>query len=77
MGSTSVEQEIEFDAFLLLEISHFLDDEDDEESVVYEIDNLELLDAPSSVDVGYIDYSLADRDYDLDMEYMLQDQDTH
>ena len=76
MGSTSVEQETEFDAFLLLEISHFIDDED-EKSVVYEIDNVELLDAPSSVDVGYIDHSLAEPDYDFEMEYMLEEQGQH
>lgn len=77
MGSTSVEQETEFDAFLLLEVSHFLDDEEDEASVVYEIDNVELLDAPSSVDVGYIDYSLAEPDYDFEMECMLEEQGQH
>ncbi|WP_171118494.1 PIN domain-containing protein [Ruegeria sp. HKCCA5463] len=77
MGSTSVEQEIEFDAFLLLEISHFMDDEDGEASVVYKIDNVELLDAPSSVDVGYIDHSLAEPDYDFEMEYMLDQEERH
>ncbi|PRY78253.1 hypothetical protein CLV80_104219 [Yoonia maritima] len=76
MGSTSVEQETEFDAFLLLEISHFQDDED-EKSVVYELENVELLDAPSSVDVGYIDHSLAEPDYDFEMEYMLEEQEPH
>ena len=76
MGSTSVEQETEFDAFLLLEISHFIDDED-KKSVVYEIDNVELLDAPSSVDVGYIDHSLAEPDYNFEMEYMLEEQGQH
>lgn len=73
MGSTSVEQETEFDAFLLLEISHFLDDEEDENSIMYEIDNVELLDAPISIDLGYIDYSLAEPDYDFEMEYMLEE----
>ena len=77
MGSTSLEQETEFDAFLLLQVSHFLDDEEDEASVMYEIDNVELLDAPSSVDVGYIDYSLAEPDYDFEMEYMLEEQEKH
>lgn len=77
MGSTSVEQETEFDAFLLLEVSHFLDDEADEASVMYEIENVELLDAPSFIDVGYIDYSLSEPDYDFEMEYMLEEQDQH
>jgi hypothetical protein len=73
MGSTSVEQETEFEAHLLLEISHFLNDEEDETSVIYEIDNVELLDAPSSVDVGYIDYSLADPDYDFEIDYVFDE----
>lgn len=68
MGSTSVEREIEFEAYLLFEISHFLNDEEDESSVVYEIENVELLDAPSSIDIGYIDYSLADEDYEFEFE---------
>ena len=34
MGSTFVEQEHKFDAFLLLEVSHFLNDEEDENSVI-------------------------------------------
>lgn len=70
MGSTSVEREIEFEAFLLFEISHFLNDDEDEKPVKYEIENLELLGAPSSVDIGYIEYSLADDDYEFEFENM-------
>ncbi|MFT0891244.1 PIN domain-containing protein [Pseudochelatococcus sp. G4_1912] len=73
MGSTSVEQETEFDAFLLLEISHFLNDEEDDTSIIYNIDNVELLNSPSSIDLGYIDYSLAEPDYDFEIEHMLED----
>lgn len=74
MGSTYVERETEFEAYLLLEISHLLNDEEDETSVIYEIDNVELLNAPFSVDVGYIDYSLAEPDYDFEFEHMFEEQ---
>lgn len=68
MGSTSVEQDTDFDAYLLIECSHFLDNPDDETSTVYEIEDVELLDAPSSIDIGYVDHSLADDDYDFDVD---------
>tara|TARA_R110000851_G_scaffold218422_2_gene371334 strand:- start:4361 stop:5512 length:1152 start_codon:yes stop_codon:yes gene_type:complete len=68
MGSTSIEQETDFDAFLLIECSHFLNDPEDPESTVYEIEDVELLGAPDSIDIGYVDYSLADDDYEFDVE---------
>ena len=73
MGSTSIEQDTEFHAYLLIECSHFLDDSEDNESTVYEIKDVELLDAPDSIDVGYIDYSLADDDYDFDLESLQEE----
>ncbi|WP_444464436.1 PIN domain-containing protein [Rhodobacter capsulatus] len=73
MGSTTVEREIEFEAFLLIEVSHFTDDEEGESSIIYHIDNVELLEAPSSIDIGYIDYSLAEPDYDFEMENLRED----
>jgi hypothetical protein len=68
MGSTSIEQETDFHAHLLLDCSHFLNDPDDETSTIYEIEDVELLGAPDSIDVGYIEYSLADDDYDFDVD---------
>lgn len=66
MGSTSITREIDFSAHLLIECSYFLDDPDEASSVVYEIDDVELLGAPDSIDIGYIEYSLADDRYDFD-----------
>lgn len=73
MGSTSVEQEMEFEAFLLIEISHFLNHDADESSIIYEIDKVELLGAPNSIDLGYIDYSFAEPDYDFEIEHLRED----
>lgn len=66
MGSTSIEQETEFDAHMLLRCSFFLEDPDDHNSTVYEIEDVELLGVPDTIDVGYIEYSLADEHYDFD-----------
>ncbi len=68
MGSTSIEKETDFHAYLLIECSHFLNDPDDESSTIYEIEDVELLGAPTSIDIGYVDYSLAEDDYDFDVE---------
>jgi len=68
MGSTSIEQETDFHAYLLIECSYFLNDPKDEDSTIYEVDDVELLGAPSSIDIGYVDHSLADDDYDFDVE---------
>lgn len=68
MGSTSITRETEFSAHLLIECSYLLDDQDEASLVVSEIDDVELLGAPDSIDIGYIEYSLADDHYDFDLD---------
>lgn len=68
MGSTSIEQETDFSGYLLIECRYFLNDSNDENSITYEIEDVELLGAPASIDIGYVDYSLAEDDYDFDVE---------
>ncbi|WP_300054892.1 PIN domain-containing protein [uncultured Roseobacter sp.] len=75
MGAKSIEQEIEFDAFLLIKCSKFPDvgDDEDDQKMLYEIDDVQLLGAPSSIDIGYIDYSLAEDDYDFELEKLYKE----
>lgn len=64
MGSTSVEREVEIEAYALVHCSrHIGDNEEGEKHISYEIDNAELVDFPTSVDIDYVDYSMAD-DYE-------------
>lgn len=64
MGSASVEQEAEFEAYVLIDVLEV--EADDSGTVEFEIESVQLLHAPPSFDVGYIDYSLADDDYDYE-----------
>jgi len=66
MGSTSVEQEVEFDAHALIDCRRI--DPVEGISVDYEIEDAQLVGTPSSIDIGYVDYSMADDYEDLDPE---------
>lgn len=66
MGSTSVERDIEFDAFALVDCTiHRNAIGEPAQSPEYEIESAQLVGAPNSVDLGYIDYSLADDDHEF------------
>ena len=67
MGSTNVESDIEFDAFALIACTrHQVQPDAGAPVVEYEITSAELVGTPRSVDLGYIDYSLADEDQEFD-----------
>ncbi|MGE3227869.1 MAG: PIN domain-containing protein [Hyphomicrobium sp.] len=67
MGSTSIERDIEFEAFALIACTrHEVQTDAGATEVEYEIESAELVGAPQSVDLGYIDYSLADEDDEFD-----------
>lgn len=67
IGGTYVEREVTFDASVLITCTRSVDD-DDPEQIDYEIDDAELVDVPLSVDLGYVEYSMAEDDpcFDLD-----------
>lgn len=58
MGSQSIETDIDFHAHILIDCS--VDGEQ------YEITGAQLVGGPSSIDIGYIDFSLTDDDYHYD-----------
>lgn len=64
MGSTSVEQDVDFDAFALI-TCHRLHDIDPN-GFPYEITGAELVDTPQSVDLGYVDHSFGEEEDDFD-----------
>jgi hypothetical protein len=67
MGSTDVECDVEFEASALIDCEkHEIDQGEGKKAASYEIVSAELIDAPNSVDLGYIDYSLAGEDDDFD-----------
>lgn len=72
MGSTEVETEETFSASVLIHVHAFEVEEDGVVETVWEIDNVELTDAPSDFDIGYVDYSLAD---EYDAEDWMQNED--
>jgi hypothetical protein len=67
MGSTDVECDVEFEASALIDCEkHEIDLGEGKKEASYKIVSAELIDAPHSVDLGYIDYSLAGEDDDFD-----------
>lgn len=66
MGSTSIERDIDFYAHALIDCTQV--EEDGGTDISYEITDAQLIGAPSSIDVGYIDYSLAEQDYEFEQE---------
>jgi hypothetical protein len=74
MGSSSITREVEFDAFILFECSLVIDDDGNEHPNSYEIDNAEVVDIPNSIDFGYVDYSLAEDDYDFDIDSVYEEE---
>lgn len=74
MGSTSVVREIEFDAFVLFDCSRLIGEggsDDGGQSIVHSV---EVVDAPKSIDFGYIDYSLAEDHYDFDIDTLYEEE---
>ena len=67
MGSTSVEREIDFEAFALIDCDVIQTSEGspDQPSEI-NVTSVELIGAPQYIDLGYVDYSLADEDVDFD-----------
>lgn len=73
MGSTSVEREIEFEAFALVDCYRYEGETEDGAKVLeYDIFETQLIGTPGHVDIGYVDYSLADKDYDFDPDEWIQ-----
>jgi len=70
IGSTAIAQGTEFDAFLLLDISLSSNDNEGNSSVIYEINNVELLAMPD-IHVGYIDYDIRELEDEFEMDYFL------
>ncbi len=67
MGATSLERDIEFEAFALIACTrHEAQTDAGATQVAYEIDSAELVGVPQSVELGYIDYSLAGEDDEFD-----------
>ena len=65
MGSAAYEPEIEIDAAILVDFVNTENTEDDDgKSSKYAVSRVQLIDAPDTVDVGDIEYSLAEEDYD-------------
>ncbi len=60
MGSTEVESDENFKASVLIHAHPLEIEEDGVEKTIWEIDKVELTDAPSDFDIGYVDYSLTD-----------------
>jgi PIN domain len=75
MGSTSVETEVEFDAFALVDCGRFdIVRDSGKIETEYEIAGAELVGAPSSIDIGYVEYSLSGDDSEFDpQEWNKQD----
>lgn len=66
MGSKDVEADVEFDAYLLIDCAHEDDlDADADIATQFEILNAELVGAPPSIDIGYVEYSFAEEDEDF------------
>ena len=74
MGSTDVEREISFDAFALIDCEKAEIDEDGDKATMFEIIGAELVGAPRSIDLGYVDYSLAEDDDGFDLDDLKADQ---
>ena len=70
IGSPTVEREITIDAYVLIHCSRY--NETEETSVDYEISEVELIEFPSSIDIGYVEYSLAGDDPDYDPDDWIQ-----
>jgi hypothetical protein len=66
IGSTSVEKDVEFEASALITCDRLSTDTTDELS--YEITHAELVDTPLSIDLGHVNYSLADERDDFGPE---------
>lgn len=64
LGSTSIERDIEFEAYVLISCERL--EEDHSGSFPYQITHAELVDTPMSIDLGYIEYSLAEENDDFD-----------
>lgn len=69
MGSSTVEREVEVEAFALVHcLRHEEQAEDGTTKIAYEIEDVELVDFPSSIDIGHVEHSLADDYPDYDPE---------
>lgn len=76
MGSTSVERQIKFEAYALIDCE-IMQNEDDSLGDLSEVQitRAELVGAPHSIDLGYVDYSLADEDIDFDPDVLREADD--
>lgn len=70
MGSTFVEREIEFHAYLLIGCAeNVIEDNKGEKKTAFVLEELQLIGVPKTIDIGYVDYSLSDEeDYYLETE---------
>ena len=61
MGSAEVERDVEFPASVLIHAHKEGDEDDGQDDSEWRIDRVELVDDPSGFDIGFVDYSLADK----------------